>query len=55
MCGLSLPEAIQWRAWVTASTSIVKLEVGTVQAALSSWMVVAPCLKERSKIFKYAK
>ena len=27
------------RHWVTVSTSIVKLE-----AALSSWMVVAPCL-----------
>ena len=32
-------EAIQRRAWMTASTSIVKLEV-----ALSSWTVVAPCL-----------
>ena len=27
---LSLLEAVQWRAWVTAFTSIVKLEVGTV-------------------------
>ena len=41
---LSPLEAIQRRAWVTASTSIVKLEVETVQAALSSWMVVTPCL-----------
>ena len=37
-------EEIQRRAWVTASTSLVKLEVGTVRAALSSWMVVAPLL-----------
>ena len=29
---------------MTASTSIVKLEVETVWAALSSWMVVASCL-----------
>ena len=29
---------------MTASTSLVKLEVGTVRAALSSWMVVAPLL-----------
>ena len=29
---------------MTVSTSIVKLEVEIVQAALSSWMVVAPCL-----------
>ena len=29
---------------MTASTCIVKLEVETVQAALSSWMVVALCL-----------
>ena len=41
---LSLLEAIQRREWVTVSTSIVKLEVEIVQAALSSWMVVAPCL-----------
>ena len=40
---LSPLEAIQRRAWVTASISIVKLEVETVWAALSSWMVVAPC------------
>ena len=40
---LSPLEAIQRRAWVTASTSIVKLEVETVWAALSSWTVVAPC------------
>ena len=44
---LSPLEAIQRRAWVTASTSIVKLEVETVLAALSSWMVVAPCLTEK--------
>ena len=37
-------EEIQRRAGVTASTSLVKLEVGTVWAALSSWMVVAPLL-----------
>ena len=41
---LSPLETIQRRAWVTASTSIVKLEVETVSAALHSWMVVAPCL-----------
>ena len=35
---LSLLEAIQRRAWMTASTSIFKLEVETVQALLSSWM-----------------
>ena len=29
---------------MTAFTSIVKLEAETVQAALSSWIVVAPCL-----------
>ena len=29
---------------MTASTSIVKLEVEIVQAAMSSWMVVTPCL-----------
>ena len=29
---------------MTASISIVKLEVETSQAALSSWLVVAPCL-----------
>ena len=29
---------------MTASTSIVKLKVETLLAALSSWMVVAPCL-----------
>ena len=40
---LSPLETIQRRAWVTASTSIVKLEVETVEAALSSWMVLAPC------------
>ena len=34
VCGLTL-EAIKWRAWVTYSTSIVKLEVETVLAALS--------------------
>ena len=27
-------------AWVTASTSIVKLEVETVEAALFSWMAL---------------
>ena len=43
MRGLSPLEAIQRRACVTHSTSIVKLEVDTVQAALSSWMVGAPC------------
>ena len=48
MCGLSLLEAIQWKAWVPASTSIVKLGVETVQAALSLWMVVAPCLTVKS-------
>ena len=41
---LSPLEGIQRRARVTASTSIVKLEVETVSAAMSSWMVVAPCL-----------
>ena len=41
---LSPLEAIQWRAQVTASTSIVKLEAETIQAALSSWMVASPCL-----------
>ena len=41
---LSPLEAIQWRIWVTASASIVKLDFETVQAALSSWMVVTPCL-----------
>jgi len=41
---LSLLEAIQRREWVTVSTSIVKLEVEIVQAALCSWMVVEPCL-----------
>jgi len=35
MCGLSPLEAIQWMAGVTASTSIVKMEVETVKAALS--------------------
>ena len=40
---LSPLEAIQWRAWATASTSTVKLEVETLQAAPSSWMVVACC------------
>ena len=29
---------------MTVSTSIVKLEVETIQAALSLWTVVAPCL-----------
>ena len=29
---------------MTVSTSIVKLEVATVYSALSSWMVVTPCL-----------
>jgi len=41
---LSPPEEKRWRAWVTSSMSIVKLKVETVQAALSSWMVVASCL-----------
>ena len=41
---LSPLEAIQWRAWVTASSSIVKLEVETVHVALSSLMVVPPSL-----------
>ena len=36
------------RAWVTASTSFVKLEDETVWAALSSWMMVAPCLIVKS-------
>ena len=39
---LSPLEAVQRREWVIASTSIVKLEVETEKAALSSWMVVAP-------------
>ena len=29
---------------MTAFTCIVRLEVETVLAAMSSWMVVAPCL-----------
>ena len=37
-------ETIQQRAWVTAATSIVKLDADTVYAAMSSWMVAAPCL-----------
>ena len=41
---LSPFKATQGRAWVPASTTIVKLEVETVEAALSSWMVVTPCL-----------
>ena len=42
---LSLLEAIKRRAWVTASISIVNLEVEFVYyAALSSWMVVQPWL-----------
>ena len=41
---LSPLEAIQRRAWMAASNSTVKLEVETVKAALSSRMVVAPCL-----------
>ena len=41
---LSSLEPIQRKVWVTVSTSIVKLEVEIVQAALSSWMVVAHCL-----------
>ena len=44
---LSPLEAIQRRAWVTASTSIVKLEVETVHVALSSLMVVPPSLTVR--------
>ena len=28
-------ESVQWRAWVTASISMVKLEVETVRATLS--------------------
>ena len=45
MVWLSPLEANQRRAWVTASTSIVKLEFFflTVYAAVSSWMVVTPC------------
>ena len=39
---LSSLEAVQWRAHVTASTSLVKLEVET--RALFSWMMVTPCL-----------
>ena len=42
---LSPLETIQRTACETASISTVKLEVETVEtAALSSWMVVAPCL-----------
>ena len=41
---LSPLEAFQQRAWMTASTSTVRLEVETILAALSSWIVVAPCL-----------
>ena len=44
MRGLSPLTAIQWRAWATASSCIVKVEVEIVWAALSSWMVVAPGL-----------
>ena len=45
MCGLTVTSRGNPRkTWVTTSTSIVKLEVETVQAALASWMVVAPCL-----------
>ena len=35
---LSSLDEIRRRAWATASTSIVKLEVEIAQAALSSWM-----------------
>ena len=42
VCGLTVVSwAVQQWPWVTASTFIVKLEVDN---ALSSWMVVAPCL-----------
>ena len=49
MCGLSPLEAIQRRPRVTASTSIVQLEVKTVEAAMSSWILVAPCLTVKHK------
>ena len=48
MCGrgrLSRLEAIQRMARVTASTTIVKLEV---EVALSWWIVLAPCLTVKS-------
>ena len=41
---LSALEAVQRKAWMTASSSAVKLEAETVKAALFSWMVVSPCL-----------
>ena len=40
---LSTLKAIQQRPCVTASISIVMLDVETLQAALSLWMVIAPC------------
>ena len=42
---LSVFEAIQLEHCVIASISIVKLDVVILWAALSSWMVVAPCWK----------
>ena len=46
-------EAIHQRAWVTVSTSIVKLVVETILAALSSVMVVAPCLTVKPHPYWY--
>ena len=38
MCSLSPLEAIQRRVWVTVSTSIVKLEVETVETGCTVFM-----------------
>ena len=45
---LSPFEAIHQRPCVTTSTFFVKLGVKTLQATLSSWMMVVPCLTVKS-------